>query len=166
MGADYYAETYIGFEVKKEDFIRTDTVTTVLCDHEVPKGAKFCPQCGKPANKRTVVEKKEMWKEGLPISKSDREDGWNEFLEYEGKVAGHRVIPLRTCSEDRGQAPLIIGFQLGRVCGESGWGYDKNPVETSADDLIAKIKTLTEVAAKLGLSSRPVKHYTLCYVSV
>lgn len=166
MGADYYAETYLGFEIKKEDFIRIDTVTTVLCAHEVPKGAKFCPECATPVKNRSKVETKEVWKDGVPISESDREDGWNEFLEYEGKIAGHKVIPLRTCSEDRKDVPLILGYQIGRVCGESGWGYDQNPVETSADDLTSKIEKLTKLAASLGLSSRPVKHYTLCYVSV
>lgn len=165
MGADYSAETYLGFEIKKEDFVRTDTVTTVVCAHEIPKGANFCPECATPVKNRTKVKTQETWKEGVPISESDREGSWDDFLEDEGEIAGHNVIPLRTSSEDR-KVPLIIGYQLGSVCGESGWGHDINPVEVSANDLTAKIEKLTQLAETLGLSSRPVKHYTLCYVSV
>jgi hypothetical protein len=40
-----------------------------LCDHDKPEGAKFCPECGKPANFLTIVD--HIWQQIEAVEESD-----------------------------------------------------------------------------------------------
>jgi len=85
MSVSYYADLIVGIRLKRDDLYVEKTIPG--CDHEIPKTAKFCPECGKPAAKT----------ERSPLPKYDEDDKYGHLdvvrIGYEGdEVVVGRVL--------------------------------------------------------------------------
>jgi len=178
MSVSYYAYTYLGFEVSKEDLWCLDPAlgqpsgeTRMRCGHPATAEGDFCPQCG---DRLTVIHEETGTPamrvlESLYDPERDGEEGahdedvcW-ELLTEEG-LGEHGV---RYCSLDpvqsseSGDSTKGIAIRLAEV---DEYSRDVEPIWEG--DLRDKIAALTDLSKKMFGEERTVKLYTVLYVSI
>ena len=173
--ADYYAETYFGILVGKEDFFDTNTRTVDCkrddCGLNLRPADLFCSVCGKGRSERKSLVTEDTLLPHLegyePFSDLDDDYTWNDLLnEYEPVINGLQLRWLRTSSLDNDPA-VFLGVQLHRISGEGGWGGDENPSSMSMESLNATMVRVTAKLRDLGFDSGREPHlFTVCYCSV
>jgi hypothetical protein len=84
VGTSYEATTVIGYKISIANTMIERTEPN--CSHDIPDGAKHCPECGKKVGTRKVRHRKDQWDEFTDGFVNHLPDGFvcQHLYDYDG----------------------------------------------------------------------------------
>jgi hypothetical protein len=147
MGVEFTGMAILGVKVTAETFFHTEKKTgggKRACDHQIPQGSKFCPECGKPRRGRTYTytdyKVRDEWKDRLDVEAFE-DEGMSAF--WENRIEGCDLDVLEANEE------WFVGTQLCRFDAKRGGQPEDD--EFDLDELVADAAEIEQQLQKIGL---------------
>ena len=166
MSVNYYAYTYLGFEVTKEEFWREEVGVVRACPHHssITRG-RFCSLCGHELvlpSRLEMTPAMEALRHATGTQLLEVDDFWDELVD-EG--VGPDCLQFRCLDPSQSSEGAVQTMGVA-ICLAEIDPYEENPEPVWEGDLRDKIAYLSDLSKRMFGKERVIKLYTVLYASV